>query len=95
MLEECGSVFIVSFDTISSWTEGGIMQTPDDIYENPKFQHNEKQRLMLKFNKKQKLIDLLTAIRKKVKYPLNEISLYRLRFDRNCNVYKFWLIDQD
>ena len=41
------------------------MQVPDDIYYTDKFSDNDEQRLMLKFEKKSKIIDLLTKVRRK------------------------------
>ena len=32
ILENCGSVFLVSFDIISLWNESGFMQSQNDIY---------------------------------------------------------------
>ena len=32
LLDECGNVFLVSFDILTSWHESGLMQIPDDIY---------------------------------------------------------------
>lgn len=41
------------------------MQFPDDLYNADKFYFNDEQRLMLKFEKKCKIIDLLTKVRRK------------------------------
>jgi hypothetical protein len=32
LLEDCGNVYIVSYDIIQNWRENSIMQIPDDIY---------------------------------------------------------------
>jgi hypothetical protein len=80
LLEECGDVFLVTFDIIRSWRETGIMQMQTDIYETLRFSQNDEQRLRLKMPKNQKVIDLLTMIRRKVKIPTNELNLYRIRY---------------
>jgi hypothetical protein len=64
-LSECYSVHMVSFDIIRTWEENGIMQIPDDVYLEEKFNNNDSQRLMLKFEKKSKIIDLIAKIRRK------------------------------
>jgi hypothetical protein len=55
------------------------MQTPDDIFQEPKFSINHEQRLKLKVNKKEKLVELMTKIRKKTKYPIKDLAIYKLR----------------
>jgi|LauGreDrversion4_2_1035121.scaffolds.fasta_scaffold73527_3 hypothetical protein len=40
-VQECGSVYLVSFDIIKDWEENGFMQTPDDIYFDNKFTEND------------------------------------------------------
>ena len=64
-LSECYSVCMISFDIIRTWEENGFMQIPDDVYPEERFISNDSQRLMLKFEKKSKIIDLLTKIRRK------------------------------
>jgi hypothetical protein len=44
LLQDSLTVNIVSFDTIKSWDENGLMQIPDDVYLTPKFSENEEQR---------------------------------------------------
>jgi len=81
-------VHLVSLDIIKNWKEGGVMQVLDDIYQDEKFHDNDSQRLKLKMNKRLKMIELLTIVRMKTKYPLSEISLYRMRFHR-ASSYSF------
>ncbi len=81
-LNECGNVYIVTQDTILNWNEGGVFQTPDDIYENQRFYENDEQRLMLKMSKKSKIVDLLTLIRKKAKYPPNDLHIFRVKYTK-------------
>lgn len=40
-LSESGSAFIVTFDIIKDWSEIGIMQTLQDIYQQPQFLKND------------------------------------------------------
>lgn len=67
--EECGNVLLISPETVRGWNEGGFCQIPDDIYYSQKFQDNDDQRMRLKVSKKSKLIDFVTLVRRKVKYP--------------------------
>ena len=59
------------------------MQSPQDLYESNKFVNNHDQRLMIKCEKKWKIIDLMTHLRKKKKIsmPIPEVNLYRLHYD--------------
>jgi len=78
-LSECGTVYLVSFDIIRFWEENGIMQFPDDVYLEERFAKNDQQRLMLKFEKKSKIIDLVTKVRRKRQIgSTKEINLYRM-----------------
>ena len=63
LLNECGNVYIITGDTIKDWHEGGLFQTTQDIYEGSKFYDNDEQRLKLRVNRKEKIVDLMTRIR--------------------------------
>ena len=95
-LSECGTVYLVSFDVIREWQENGIMQTPDDVYDSDQFTKNDYQRLLLKFDKKSKILDLLTKVRRKrVIKNIKEINLYRLHYSRRDKLYVFDLVSPD
>lgn len=95
LLDECGTVYIISQETVKGWSEGGAFQVPDDIYPWEKFYSNDEQRLMLKINKRSKVIDLLTLIRRKIKYPAKDLLLFRVKFNRKYMCYEFNRIQQD
>jgi hypothetical protein len=72
------------------------MQMPDDVYSNSRFASNDEQRLMMKVDKKLKIIDLLTRIRKKRQISnLKELNLYRVTYSRREALYQFLLISPD
>jgi hypothetical protein len=95
-LSECYSVHMVSFDIIRTWEENGIMQIPDDVYLEEKFNNNDSQRLMLKFEKKSKIIDLIAKIRRKRQISsVKEVNLYRLTYNKRDRLYLFNLVTPD
>lgn len=57
------------------------MQVNKDIYLDECFSKNDSQRLMIKCEKKEKIIDLLTRLRKKKISMPKELNLYRVRYD--------------
>jgi len=79
-LNECGQLYIISGDSIKGWSEGGVFQLVDDIYKGQRFYDNDEQRMMVKINRKSKICELLTLIRRKTNYPPNHLVLYRVRF---------------
>ena len=48
---------------------------------------------MLKLNKKAKIIDLLTLIRRKVKYTAKDLILYRVKYNRKYYQHDFTKVD--
>lgn len=90
-LKECFSVYIVTFDIVRSWKENGIMQVPADVYPGPKFSHNDDQRLLMKFDKKAKYVDLISNIKRKRKLciPSSDLCLYRVNYDARNKMYTF------
>jgi hypothetical protein len=95
-LSECYSVYMVSFDIIRTWEENGFMQIPDDVYFDKRFSQNDSQRLMLKFEKKSKIIDLLTKIRRKRQISsVKEANLYRVTYNKRDKLYVFNLVTPD
>eukprot|EP00347_Sterkiella_histriomuscorum_P012213 403369461 len=94
LLEDQGHVMITSFDTIKSWTEGGIQQVSEDIYLKPRFLVNDEQRLCVRMNKKDKINDLMIEIRKNTKYPAYDLNLYRLKYHKQHG-YQLILINQE
>lgn len=78
---EHGNIMIVTFDILRGWTENGLMQNNQDVYAGKQFSENEEQRFILKFSKKDKVIDLLTKLRKKKVSLPSHLNLYRVRYD--------------
>lgn len=50
---------------------------------------------MLKISKKSKIIDLLTIIRRKLKYTINDLILYKLKFDKRIKIYEFDKVEKE
>lgn len=94
---ECGTVFIVTWDIIKEWSDFGFMQSTHDIYFGPKFSENHEQRLMLKCDKKEKIIDLLTRLRKKRKLGIlpKDLNIYRLAYQGKQQCYYFYPIGHE
>jgi len=87
---------LVTFDILKHWEENGIIQVPDDIYNADRFAFNDEQRLMLKFEKKGKIIDLLTKVRRKRKIKsVKELNVYRVNFSKRDQLYQFSLVSPD
>ena len=93
MLEECGTLYIISEETTKGWKESGVFQIPDDIYPWEEFTQNDEQRLKLKINKKHKIADLLTLLRRKTKYTVKDFQLYRVKYNKNFHCYEFNKVD--
>jgi len=92
---EHGNVMLVTFDILKNWTENGLMQNNHDVYAGKQFSENEEQRFILKFSKKDKVIDFLTKLRrKKVSLP-NHLSLYRVRYDYKMQYHVFTYVSQE
>jgi hypothetical protein len=49
---------------------------------------------MLKVLKKAKIVDLLTMIRRKVKYTANDLIFFKVKYNRKCCQYEFSRVDQ-
>jgi len=86
----------VTFDIVKNWEENGLMQTIDDIYEQPKFSVNDEQRLSFNFDKKGTISDMFLKIRKQRQLiPINELNIYRVVYSRRESMYNFFLIAPD
>ncbi|CDW77585.1 ubiquitin carboxyl-terminal hydrolase 12-like [Stylonychia lemnae] len=94
LMQECGNVFITSLDIIKNWREGGIQQVLDDIYQCHRLKENEEQRLKIQIKRKSKYIDLVTELRKNLKYSSKDISMYKLK-QRKDKSYSFIHISED
>lgn len=86
---------ILSQETVKDWSEGGHFQTADDIYKSKRFSENEDQRMIVKINKRRKIVDLLSLIRMKTNYPLHELLIYRVKYSRKMQVYEFTQIEKE
>jgi hypothetical protein len=91
---EHGNVMIVTFDILKDWTENGLMQNNQDVYAGKPFSENEEQRFILKFSKKDKVIDFLTKLRKKKVSVPNHLNLYRVRYDNKQLHHVFTYVPQ-
>lgn len=67
------------------------MQVPADVYPGPKFSQNDDQRLLLKFDKKAKYVDLIGNIRRKKQLcvPTSDLCLFRVTYDTRNKMYCF------
>ena len=46
----------------------------------------------MKFDKKAKICDLITQVRKKAKYGIKDLNIYRLRWNQKTSNYGFKLV---
>ena len=57
-----------------------MIPVKEDIYEVKMFYENDDLRLKLQINKSSKIVDVVTMLRRKTKYPSHELFVYRVKW---------------